>query len=111
MLAVVNLQREVSCGVTPSTELLVNHELNIPATRSAEMLMQEIIKCINEHGSPITVSTNRDNEEPEALHHNPTQEIMSKEIREDLIKFEISCNSRYEMFMTREVCYKAAIHF
>ena len=33
MLAVVNLQDEVSCGVTPSTEVLVNHEFNIPAMR------------------------------------------------------------------------------
>ena len=49
MLAVVNLQHEVSRGVTPSTEVLVNHEFNIPETRSAEMLIQEIMKYINEH--------------------------------------------------------------
>ena len=93
MLAVVNRQREVSGVVTPSTELLMNHELNLPATRSAEMLMQEIMKYINEHGSPITVSTDRDSDEPEALHNILTQDIMSKEIREDLLEFEISCNS------------------
>ena len=93
MLAVVNLQCEVSGVVTPSTELLVNHEVNIPAMRSAEVLMQEIIKYINEHGSPITVSTDGDSHEPEALYNILTQEIMSNRIGEDLLEFEISCNS------------------
>ena len=69
MLAVVNLPYEVSVVVTPSTEFLVNHELNIPATRSAEMLMQEKKKYINEHESPITVSTDRDSDKAKALHN------------------------------------------
>ena len=105
-MAVVNRQREVSGVVTPSTVLLVNHEFNLPATRSAEMLMQEIMKYINEHGSPITVSTDRDSDEPEALHNILTQDIMSKEIRENLLEFEISCNSRYEMFRTERFITK-----
>ena len=110
MLSVVNFQREVSGVVTPSTEILVNNEVNILATRSAEMLMQQIMKYINEHGSPITVSTNRDSDEPEALHNILTKVIMSIEIPEDLLEFEISCNLRYEMLRTREVYYKAAIY-
>ena len=88
-----NLQREVSGGVAPSTKLLVNHEFNIPATRSAEMLMQEIMKYINEHGSQITVSIDRDIDEPEARYNILTQETMSKKVREDLLESEISCNS------------------
>ena len=109
MLSVVNLQREVSGVVTQSTELLMNHEFNIHATRSAEILIQEILKYINEHGSPVTVSTNRDSDEPEVRHNILTKDIKSKEIPEDLLK--ISCNLRYEMFKVREVYYKAAIHF
>ena len=62
--------------------------------------MQEKTKYINDHGSPITVSTDRDSDEKEALHNILTQEIMSKEICEDLLEFEISCNSRNEMFRT-----------
>ena len=84
---------------------------NRPATRSAEILMQEILKYINEHGSPVTDSTDRDSDEPEVLHNILTKDIMSKEIPEDLLEFEISCNLRYELFRTREVYYKAAIHF
>ena len=74
--------------------------------RSAEMLMQEITKYINEHGSLITVSTDRDSDETEALHNILTQEIMSKKIREDLLEFEISCNSRNEMFRTERFITK-----
>ena len=62
--------------------------------------MQEKKKYINEHESPITVSTDRDSDETEALHNILTQDIMLKEIREDLLEFEISCNSRNEMFRT-----------
>ena len=75
------------------------------------MLMQEILKYINEHGSPVAVSTDRDSDEPEVLHNILTKYIMSKEIPKDLLEFEISCNLRYEMFRTRVVYYKAAIHF
>ena len=100
MLSVVNLQREVSGVVTTSTELLMNHKFNIPATRSAEMLIQEILKYINEHGSPVTDSTDRDSDEPEVLHNILTKDIMLKEIPEDLLEFEISCNLRYEMIRT-----------
>ena len=62
--------------------------------------MQEKTKYINDHGSPITVFTDRDSDETEALHNTLTQEIMSKEIREDILEFEISCNSRNEMLRT-----------
>ena len=62
--------------------------------------MQEKTKYINDHGSPITVFADRDSDETEALHNTLTQEIMSKEIRRDILEFEISCNSRNEMFRT-----------
>ena len=87
LVILVILQREVSGVVTASTEFLVNHEFNIPATRSAEMLMQEIMKYINEHGNPITLCTDRDSDAPETLHNILTQGIMSKEIRKNLLEF------------------------
>ena len=60
MLAVVNLQRKVSGVITPSTELLVNHEFNLSATRSSETLIPDMIRYVKEHENPIMLPAEGD---------------------------------------------------
>ena len=64
MLAVVNLQCTVSGVVTPSRELLVNHEFNLPATRSSEALIKDMIGYIKEHDNPVTSSAQKSKDDP-----------------------------------------------
>ena len=59
MLAAVNLQCTVSGVVTPSWELLVNHEFNLPATQSSEALIEDMIGYIKEHDNPVTSSSQK----------------------------------------------------
>ena len=46
MLAVVNVQRQISGVSVPSTELTVGHEFNISATLNSEALVCDIIIII-----------------------------------------------------------------
>ena len=59
MLAVVNLQCTVSGVVTPSQEILVNHEFNLPPTGSSEANIEDMIGCIKEHDNPVTSSAQK----------------------------------------------------
>ena len=98
MLSVVNVQRKISGVVTPSTELLMNHEFNVPATRTSEALIHDMIEYIKQHENPVTVSMDGDHDEQQTLHNIFTQKIMSPAIRDNLLKFETNCNIQYETF-------------
>lgn len=95
MLAVVNLQRQVSGVVTPSTELSVNHEFNLSATRSSETLIQDMIKYVEEHDNHVTLPGEGGKDK---LHNILTQEIMSREIRDNLLEFGERSRKKYETF-------------
>ena len=69
MLAVVNLQCTVSGVVTPSRELLVNHEFNLPETGSSEALIKDMIGYIKEHDNPVTSSAQKSKDDPQTLHN------------------------------------------
>ena len=64
MLVVVNLQCTVSGVVTPSRELLVNDDFNLPATRSSETLIEDMIGYIKEHDNPVTSSAQKSKDDP-----------------------------------------------
>ena len=103
MLAVVNLHRKVSGVITPSTELLVNHEFNLPATRTSEALIQDMIHYIKEHGNPVTLPEKRDSDKPIILHNIITQEVMPSEIRDNLLNFNKNSSRKYETFRTERI--------
>ena len=69
ILAVVNLQFMVSGVVTPSREFLVNHEFNLPETRSSEALIKDMIGYIKEHDNPVTSSAQKSKDDPQTLHN------------------------------------------
>lgn len=103
MLAVINLQRQVSGVVTPSTELIVNHEFNLSATRSSEVLIQDMIEYVKEHDNPMTLPGEGDKEK---LHNILTQEIMTKEIRDNLLEFGARSTKKYETFRNERIVMK-----
>lgn len=100
MLAVVNLQYKISGVVTPSRELLVNHEFNLPATRSSEALVDEIIRYVKEHDNPVRSSAQKSKDDVQTLHNIISQEVMPQEIRNDLLQFDATCKTLYETFRT-----------
>lgn len=104
MLAVVNVQREISGISTPSRELLVNHEFNVPATQTSESLVEEMIQYIKHHENPV-ITTDED-EEKKSLHNILTQEIMSTEIRNNLLQFESNSRTKYETYRTERFITK-----
>ena len=98
MLAVVNLQCMVSGVVTPSQELLVNHEFNVPATWNSEALIEDMIGYIKEHDNPVTSSAQKSKDDLQILHNIIWQEVMPQEIRDYLLKFDATCTTLYETF-------------
>ena len=106
MLSVVNVQHELSGVATPSTELLVNHEFNLPATRRSEALIQDMIEYIRQHDNPVVIPTEGEHDEHQILHNIFTQEIMSSEIRDNLLKFETNSSTLYETFRTERFVTK-----
>ena len=98
MLVVVILQCMVSGVVTPIWELLVNHEFNLPETRSSEALIKDMIGYIKEHDNPMTSFAQKSKDDPQTLYNIISQEVMPLEIRDDLLKFDATCTTCYETF-------------
>ena len=107
MLAVVHLQRELSGIVQVNTELHVNHEFDTPATQASEVNVQAVIEYINQHENPVLINFAVESDEKTKLHNIFTQEIMSQDIRNSLLKFESNTSTQYEtyrreIFVTRK---------
>ena len=106
MLAVVNLQCTVSGIATPSRELLVNDKCNLPATRSSEALIEDMIGYIKEHDHPMASSAQKSKDDPQTLHNIISQEVMPQGIRDDLLKFDATCKTLYKTFQSERFVTK-----
>ena len=106
MLAVVNMQHQISGIITPSTELHVNHEFNLPATRTSEVLIESIIQYIKQHENPVTLSTGGVSDEQYNLHNILTQAVMSSEICKGLLNFISNSTTQYKTFWKERLVMK-----
>ena len=77
---------------------MVNHEFNLPETRSSEALIKDIIGYITEHDNPVTSFAQKSKDDPQTIHNIISQEVMLLEIQDDLLKFDATCITRYENF-------------
>jgi len=55
MLAVVNVQWQISGVSVPSTELTVGHEFNISAMLNSEALVRNVIEYIKQNENPVAM--------------------------------------------------------
>lgn len=78
----------------------MNHEFNLPATRSSEALVDEIIRYVKEHDNPVRSSAQKSKDDVQTLHNIISQELMPQEIRNDLLQFDATCKTLYETFRT-----------
>jgi len=114
MLAVVNVQRQISGVSVPSTELTVGHEFNISATLNSEALVRDVIEYIKQNENPVAMQADVELEQP-LLHNILTQEIVSNEIRVDLLNFKTKSSNlcdkfRCERLVTKEKSLFDPIH-
>ena len=79
---------------------MVNHEFNLPETRSSEALIKDMIGYIKEHDNPVTSFAQKSKDDPQTLHNIISQEVMPLEIQDDLLKFDATCITRYETFQS-----------
>lgn len=110
MLAVSNLQREIS-GVNLTTyEITVNHEFNKSDTAAGEKNVQAILAFIEGKENPFQVPAAE-----EKLHNIITQEVMTEEIRDQILQVsEIGAEAyeklRKERFVEKSTRFSATIH-
>ncbi len=109
MLAVSNLHREI-CGVMQSAHQFVNHEFSQSETKSGENNIQAMITFITKSENPFEIPSN----EPR-LHNIVTQEVMSDDIRAQLLNvLLIGADSyqklRQERFVNKSVRLSDTIH-
>jgi len=115
MLAVVNVQWQISGVSVPSTELTVGHEFNISAMLNSEALVCVVIEYIKHNENPVAMpETDVELKQP-LLHNILTQEIASSEICDDLLNFKTKSSNLYdklrrERFVTKEKSLFDPIH-
>jgi hypothetical protein len=101
MLALSNLHREISGVLTQTSESVVSHEFNKAETDASERKIDEIVTYIKSHDNPTHLSPGPQ----QKLHNILTQEIMSEDIRKDLLGLEDKSINLYNYFRTeRFVC-------
>ena len=103
--AIVNLPYEISGVTTPSTNL-VNHEFNVVATLTYEILIHDMIQYIKDHENPVTLPKEKDHGDHSSLHNVLSQVVMSSEICENLLKFSANSMTNYETFQTERIVTK-----
>ena len=106
MLAVVNIQWQISGVSVPSTELTVGHEFNISATLNSEQLARDVIEYIKQNENPAGVFSAGIQVEQPKLHNILTQEIVSSEIRDDLLNFKTKSSDFYDKFRRERLVKK-----
>lgn len=110
MLNISNLYRSLSGVKTSHYELLVNHEFTGPKTESSEQYIRNIITFIESHENPFTTPTAESK-----LHNILTQEIMTEEIRKQLLNVldigsEKYSNHRRERYVEKTVRIASTTH-
>ena len=110
MLAISNLHRHLTGINSKAYELSVNHEFSKPQTASDEKHIQAIITFIESNENPFQASNSE-----EKLHNILTQEIMTPEIREDILQVQekglkLYKQFRKERFVKKELRLHDTIH-
>lgn len=93
MLAISNLHRHLTGINSKAYELSVNHEFSKPQTASEEKLIQAIITFIESNENPFLASNSEDQ-----LHNILTKEIMTPEIREQILQVQEKGLQLYKQF-------------
>ena len=102
MMAVKNLHREYS-GVKEITSEAINHHENSETfTKRKEKHIQTIMKYIERRGSPFSV------ESPTQLHNFVTKEVISDEIKTDLIQSAQRGKEKFQKFHTERFLKKCS---
>ena len=92
MIAVKNLHREYA-GVHGSTsEAWHHHESSQATTNRQEGHVQSMMKFIEERGSPFSADC------PTELHNFVTKQLMTEEIREDVLNASEKGKKKYQAF-------------
>ena len=99
MMAVKNLHCEYT-GVSDSTPTLHHHESSQSITNRKEGHIQEMIKYIEERGSPFSAEC------PSVLQNFVTKEMMTEEIRNDVLNASERGEKKYEAFHTDRIIRK-----
>ena len=100
MMAVKNLHREYT-GVNESTsEAWHHHESSQSTTTRKEGHIQEMMKYIEERGSPFSAEC------PPVLHNFVTKEVMTEEIRNDVLNASEKGKKKYEVFHSERIINK-----
>jgi hypothetical protein len=110
MLAVSNLHREVSGAKGNTYELAANHEFSTYQTESRENKICDMVSLISAHENPFVMPCHQP-----TLHNIMTQEIMTEEIRNDLLDIRdnamgIYKSFRRDRFITKQASLSSTIH-
>ena len=110
MLAITNLHCHLTGINSKAYELSVNHEFSKPQTASDEKHIQAIITFIESNENPFQASNIE-----EKLHNILTQEIMTPEIRGDILQvhekgLKLHKQFRKERFVKKELRLHDTIH-
>ncbi len=94
MLAVSTLHREVSGSKPCLYELAVNHEFSSPETKARETNVTDMISYIETYDKPFSITPTTEHK----LHNVISQEIMTDDIRKDVMNIEDTGSHLYADF-------------
>ena len=100
MMAVKNLHREYSGVKEITSEAINHHESSELFTKRKEKHIQAMMKYIEKRGSPFSV------ESPTQLHNFVTKEVMTDEIKTDLLQSTQKGKEKYKEFHTERFLKK-----
>ena len=111
MLAVFNSYQAISGANTPNTELAVRHDFSHSAINSSERMISKMVNYIKDHENPAQVEPDKDS----SLYNILTQEILTPDIRSDLLNFESESQRLYitfrkERFLDKTKALSDTIH-
>ena len=101
MLAITNLHRELAGLGTTSYELNVNRAFSMAATEFEEANIRSILDVIERNENPFTTPTT-----DSRLHNIQTKEVMTDDIRNQLLNAEKIGKVAYESLRKERFCEK-----
>jgi len=101
MLAITNLHRELAGLGTTSYELDVNRAFSMAATEFEEANIRSILDVIERNENPFTTPTT-----DSRLHNIQTKEVMTDDIRNQLLNAEKIGKVAYESLRKERFCEK-----
>ena len=91
-MAVKNLHREYSGVKEATSEAINHHECSQVATERKERHLQEMMKYIEDKGSPFTETC------PKQLHNFVTKEVISEDTKNDLLQSQLRGIETFQEF-------------